>query len=120
MPSYPNGTPPPWNEADSFRETGLIGIDDPEDREAVRRVSRLIFDMSLEVTREVKGESSVTRAEMRAALADLRYLEGYLVMVGREAEESSLPAADNALAVFAGKLAGQLGAIAQAIERELQ
>jgi len=124
MPDRHESIPPPWNESDSFRETGLICIDDPEDREALRRVSRLIFDMSLEVSHELgvshelEGDS-MTRAELRAAVADLRYLEGYLATVLRESEESSLPAADNALSVFAGKMARQVGAIAQAIEEEL-
>jgi hypothetical protein len=85
-------------------------------------VGRLIYDMSLEVTHELgTGQaSSVTRAEMAAALADLRYLEGYLGMVHRSAEESSLEAADNALASAAGKLAGRVAAIVQAIEEELR
>ncbi len=120
MPSYANGTPPHWNESDSFRETALTCIDDPEDREAIRRVGRLIYDMSLEVTHELGGDTSITRAELRAALADLRYLQGYLAMIDRESEESSLEADDNALAVSAGKLAGRVAAIVQAIEEELR
>lgn len=66
MQSLPKSTPPPWNESDAFRETALTAIDDPDDKEAIRRVGRLIYDMSLEVTQEVGGESSVTRTELRA------------------------------------------------------
>jgi hypothetical protein len=39
--------------------------------------------------------------------------------VGRQAEESSLEPEDDALAHFAGKLAGQVGSLAAAIERTL-
>jgi hypothetical protein len=119
MPSYANGTPPPWNESDSFYETTLLWIDDAEDREALRRVGRLIHDLALEATHELGGEPSMTRAELRAAVADLRHLEGFLAMVGREAEESTLEPDDDALAHFAGRLAGQVGSLAAAIERTL-
>ena len=67
--------------------------------------------MSLEVSHELGGESSMSRAELRAAQADLRYLEGFLVMVGRAAEHSSLSAEEDGLARFAGKLAGRVGAL---------
>jgi hypothetical protein len=74
------------------------------------------------VTHELGGgqTSSITRVEMTAALADLCYLQGYLGMIHRSAEESSLEAADNALAVAAGKLAGRVATIVQAIEEELR
>jgi hypothetical protein len=119
MQGSPQSTPPPWNESDSFRETGLICIDDPDDREAIRRVSRLIYDMSLEVTREPGGDSTVARGELRAAQADLRYLEGYLISVGQESEHSSLEPDEDRLAQFAGKLAGRVGALVASIEEEL-
>src|SRR5262249_19530309 len=113
-------TPPDWNEADSYRETGLLCIDDPEDREAIRRVGRLIFDMSLELTHEVGGDQSMTRAELRAVMVDLRHSAGYLAMVHPESEESDLDAEDHGLSLFAGKLAGRVAAIADAIEEQLQ
>jgi hypothetical protein len=93
-----------------------------EDREALRRVGRLIYDLALDATQTEPsdpGESSMTRAELRAATADLRHLEGYLASLGREAEESSLEPDDDALAHFAGRLAGQVGSPAAAIERTL-
>jgi hypothetical protein len=112
-------TPPPWNEADSFRETTLQYIDDPSDREALRHAGRVIYDLAVEASHELGGDRSVTRAEVRAALADLRYLEGYLALIGRSAEECSLDESDDALARFAGRLVGQVGAIVQAIEGRL-
>ena len=118
MPSYADVTPPPWNEADSFRETTLQHFD-PEDRDALRHVGRLLYDLALEVTRENGSEPSMTRAELAAVAADLRYTSGYLAMVGREAEESTLQPDDDALSHFAGKLAGQVGSLAAAIERTL-
>jgi hypothetical protein len=119
MPSYANGTPPPWNESDSFRETALIWIDRPEDREVLRQAGRLFYDVAVEASRAMGDDSSPTRAELRGAMADLRYLEGFLAAVGRQAQESTLEPDDDALAHFAGRLASQVGSLAGAIERTL-
>lgn len=118
MPSYPQHTPPPWDEADSFRETLLSCIDDPEDRQALRRVGRLLYHLAVEATHWPSPES-LTRIDLGAAATDLRHLEGFLAMVGRTAEESSLSVTDEALARFAGKLAARVGALAESIEEEL-
>ncbi|HLW79226.1 MAG TPA: hypothetical protein VKU44_06465 [Terriglobia bacterium] len=119
MPSYADVTPPPWNESDSFRETALQLFDRAEDREALRQVGRVLYDLAVETTRELGGESSITRAELRAIAADLRYTGGYCAMVGRSAQESSLEAADDKLARFAGKLGRRVGVLVQKIEERL-
>jgi hypothetical protein len=122
MPGSRHFIPPylsSWNESDAIRETALLFIDDPDDREAVRHAGRVLYDLAVEATREVGGDASVTRAELRAAMADLRYLHGYLDAVSREGEESSLSADDAALCRFAGRLGIQLGALAGAIERTI-
>jgi hypothetical protein len=112
-------TPPPWNESDSFRETTLQLFDDPEDRQAVRRLGQVLYDMAVVQSRELGGESSMTRAELRAIAADLRYTSGYCSMVRSSAVECSLDPADDALAHFAGKLACRLGKLVEKIEERL-
>ena len=116
--------PPPWNESDSIRETLLINFPDPADREAVRHVGRMLYDLALAAAdsaqRPAPDELSSTHSEMRAVVADLRYIEGYLGMVGRSADESSLRAMDEALARYGGKVARRVGAVAAAIEGEVQ
>jgi hypothetical protein len=119
MPGSPQSNAPPWNEADSVRETTLICIDDPEDQEALRKVGRLLYHLALEATRGAPGEESETRRELRAAAADLRYLEGFFLMVERQAEDSSLPADDIALTRIAAKLARKVGDLAARIEGKL-
>jgi hypothetical protein len=123
MPGSPHPTPPPWEESDSFRETTLQLLDDPEDRDAVRRAGRVLYDLAVVVTREVgttAAEPSITRAELRAAAADLRHTGGYLLhVIRRSAELCSLDADDERLARFAGKLSRQVGALVDKIERRL-
>lgn len=81
-PQSTSPTPPPWEESDSFRETTLQLLDSRKDRTALRRVGRLLHDLALEATRD-PGDESSTRAELRAAAADLRYTSGYLFNVIR-------------------------------------
>ncbi|HEY6322156.1 MAG TPA: hypothetical protein VJA16_11420 [Thermoanaerobaculia bacterium] len=119
MPSYPDVTAPPWIEADSFRETTIQNFDDPEHREALRQVGRMLYDMAVEASRELGGESSVTRAELRAVAADLRYASGYCAMVARAAVECSLDAKEERLARFAGKVGRRVGALVELIEERL-
>ena len=122
MPSCANGTPPPWTEGESFRETTLHLIDDPADREAFRHAGRVLYDLAVEGTREVgttPADPSITRAELRAVAADLRYTGGYCAAIRRSAEECSLDADDEELAHFAGKIGRQVGALVEKIERRL-
>lgn len=123
MPGSPQSISPPWNESDTFRETTLHLFDDPTDREAVRHVGRVLYDLAVEATQEsgtTPGDPSVTRAELRAAAADLRYTGGYLLnMIGRSAAECSLDPADDKLARFAGKVGRRVGVLAAAIEGRL-
>ncbi|HEY6322997.1 MAG TPA: hypothetical protein VJA16_15715 [Thermoanaerobaculia bacterium] len=123
MPSWEELTPQDWNEGDSFLETAFLHIQDHEDREALRRVGRLIYNMSLEVRIDqtlADDEESQTRAELRAVLADLRHVQGFLACVLRESVESSLDADEQALSVLAGSFAGRVAAIADALEEELR
>jgi len=119
MPSLQQSTSPPWIEADSIRETTLMLLDSRKDRAALRRVGRLLKDLALEATRD-PGDESATRAELRAAAADLRYTGGYLFnVIRRSAEWCSLDESDERLAYFAGKLSRQVAALVDKIERRL-
>jgi hypothetical protein len=119
MPSYAESNPPPWIEADSIRETTLFLFDHRRDRTALRRVGRLLKDLALEATRD-PGVESATRAELRAAAADLRYTGGYLFhVIRRSAEWCSLDESDERLAYFAGKISRQVAALVEKIERRL-
>jgi hypothetical protein len=128
MQGSPYPTPPSWVEADSIRETLLYLFDDPADREAICHVGRMLHDLALETTREPEegsqardtGDESQTRAELRAAAADLRYTGGYLHnVICLSAEWCSLDKADEKLARFAGKLSRQVAALVEKIERRL-
>src|SRR5687768_12171438 len=102
MPDRDESTPAPipridpalWEDREGFRETFLLYFPDPEANETLRRLGKLLFDQALEGDQgPVRGESS-TRTELRAALAELRFLQGFLGSVGEERTVSSLDPTD--------------------------
>jgi hypothetical protein len=78
----------------------------------------LLYHLAVEVMR-LPDVESITRSELQAAVAELRFVEGYLGMVRRSAEESSLEADEEALARFAGRMARKVGDLAARIEERL-
>ncbi|HLX10537.1 MAG TPA: hypothetical protein VKY89_21995 [Thermoanaerobaculia bacterium] len=119
MPGSQQSISPPWNESDSFRETTLQ-LFDPPDREAVRRLGQVLYDLAVFADREEDDEEPVTRTELRAVAADLRYTGGYLLhQIAHSAVVCSLDEADERLARFAGKVGRKVIALVEAIEERL-
>jgi hypothetical protein len=116
----PRIDPASWEEGEGFRETLLLHYSDPEANATLRRLGDLLFNVSLECAESwphhAEGE---TRSELRAVLADLRHLEGFLASVGREHQVSSLSPADEVLSLFAGRQALELSRIAGEIEQAI-
>jgi hypothetical protein len=122
IPPVRSATPPRiipavWEDFPVFRETFLLYFTEPAVNAALRVAGRTVYDMLLEFYHHWPGwPEGSTRTEMRAALADLRHLEGYLAAVGREHEEAALTEPDTALSLLAGRLGGELSRIAEEIE----
>jgi len=101
-----------WKETGAFRETFLWRAE-PETAATFRTVGTVLFDWLLEYTRPREVESHV-RAGLRAALAELRYLGGFLWHDVGEDPEAYVE--DVALARKARPWAVRLGKLADAIE----
>jgi hypothetical protein len=128
MPDQDESTPAPipqidpqrWEKHEGFRETLLLHFTHPKANRTLRDLGDLLFDLSLKAAPSWPHHSEgETRAELRAAVADLRHLEGFLASVGREHVLSSLSPADEALSRFAAGEALEVRAIALQIEEEL-
>jgi hypothetical protein len=116
----PRINPVEWEDHEGLRETLLLHYTDPDANTTLRRLGAFLFNVSLECAESwphhPEGE---TRSELRAALADLHHLEGFLASVGREHVVSSLTASDEALFQFAEGQAVEIGRIADRLEEEL-
>jgi hypothetical protein len=116
----PTIDPAAWEDYPAFRETFLMYFTPPGYAAALRTVGEMLHTMILENYRPWPGwPESSTRTEMRAALEDLRHLQGYLASVGRERELSSLDPEDAYHSSRAAQLARQIKHAADGIEREL-
>jgi len=123
MTDHPVETPRPfvdWERGEGFRETLLMYFTGRNDAPALRHVGALLYDLALGASHEwpAWGESQ-TRAELRAALADLRHLRGFLHAVGQEHELSRLDPPDVVLSQFAAEQARELARIVEELERRL-
>jgi len=116
----PTIDPAAWEDFAVFRETFLMYLTPPGYAAALRTVGEMLHTMILESYNPWPGwPESSTRTELRAALADLRHLEGFLGAVGREHVASSLTRPDDRLSRFAARQAAEVAKIAHRIEAEL-
>lgn len=74
----PRIKPVKFEDFPAFRETFLVRFTIPGDAEAFRTIGKLIDVIAGEYRHYWPDPESVPRAELRAVLADLRHLEGYL------------------------------------------
>ncbi|HEV2853983.1 MAG TPA: hypothetical protein VHC97_14390 [Thermoanaerobaculia bacterium] len=112
--------PVAWEDFAVFRETFLLYFTESPYNAALRVFGRLIHELVLEYYHHWPSwPEGVTATELRAALADLRHLEGYLASVGREHQDASLSESDTVLSVLASRLARELSRVADEIEQAL-
>ena len=74
----PRIKPVKFEDFPAFRETFLARFTEPGHAEAFRTMGKLVHEMAGEYREYWPGTEPVPRRELRAALADLRHLEGYL------------------------------------------
>ena len=107
-----------WESFEGFRFTFLRHFPRPEDSTALQAVAQLLYDLILESPRGPQLDPP-TRWELVAALAELRFLEGYLTSVFLEHKVSSLPPEVEALSRFAGGIAEDVARVARRLNEEL-
>lgn len=117
----PRIEPAQWERYPGFRETFLLYFTEPPHDAVLRGLAMLLYDFALQHCHlwPAWPESS-TAAELRAALADLRHLQGYLADVGKEQVLSRLGAGEIELSQLASRLAPELARIGDEIESALE
>ncbi|HEX3530570.1 MAG TPA: hypothetical protein VH988_26205 [Thermoanaerobaculia bacterium] len=111
--------PEDFHDFEGFRETTLSLFTDPEHNAALRATGRLLFTMASEGDNDWPAEPEGSpRHQLRAAVADLRFMQGFLGMLGRPME-CARAGHDGHLARVALRLSGQVGEIAAVLESEL-
>ena len=133
MPSLPDGTPPDippavppiidparFEDFPVFRETFLSILTEPRHNAAVRAVGDLAFELALDFRRHWPDQPEGSlRTELRAAIADLRFIQGHLASLGDEEVTSPATPVEEHHARVSARLAVDVQAIADALESEL-
>jgi hypothetical protein len=131
MPKDPEGTlsaavpatidPDRFEDYEGFRETTLAVFTDPKSNTALRVVTDLLYTMGLEHCRHWPEEPEGSFIhQARAALADLRHLQGYLAHLGKARTASALTAKEARHSALCETLALHLKAVADALETDLR
>jgi hypothetical protein len=111
--------PDSFHDFEGYRETTLSLITDPERNAAMRATGRLIYAMAAELSGDGLPEPEGSlRHQCRAAVADLRFMQGFLGMLGRPLE-CAREGHEGYLARVALRLSGQVAEIATVLENEL-
>jgi hypothetical protein len=105
---------------EGFRETTLAGFLDKEANAAFRTVGRLLYNMVTEYWHLWPDEPEGSfRHSLRAVIADMRHIQGYLANLGRENEAARLPPFEAHLSRQCPDLALRIKEIADSLEKEL-
>ncbi len=125
-PEAPAVTPPTiepanWERFEGFCETFLLYFTHAPDNAALRVVATLLYDLCLESGGILMPDhpEGWARAQVRAVLADLRFLQGFLASLTEEAEGAGLDAYQDHLYRFAGARSAALATVADEIEAQL-
>jgi hypothetical protein len=111
--------PAKFEDFATFRETFLLYFTDPGANEALRAVGDLVYSMVLEYWQYWPDlPEGLIRAQLRAAVADMRHLQAYLSEMGGAAEDA-ISAHESHLCRVAGQVSRDLEELADRLEGEL-
>jgi len=111
--------PTAWQDGATFRECFLLYVEHEPLNRMLRTVGRALFDHVLNAHGWPDWPEGAAVAELRAAVADLRHLESFLVGIGRQEEEAPLTESETVLSQLAARQALELARIGAEIEAAL-
>ncbi len=123
--SEPDGVPmlrdaSEWEAAEGFRHTFLIHFTPQGLAASLRQAGQNLYDGALENSGGwPRSRMPPVLEQVVAGVAELRFIEGFYGMVGREAEETSLTRVEIKISNLAVEYAAAAGALATRIEEDL-
>jgi hypothetical protein len=109
--------PEHFEDFEGFRETTLCVFTDPKANGVLRGLGDLLYTISLEYARYWPAEPEGSfYHQARAAVADIRHLQGFLAHMQQQREETDLSPHEIRVAIVCGSLVPDLRAAADALE----
>lgn len=122
-PTTPGAAVPPIIDPDAFerfegwRETTLAIFTEPTANATLRAFAEFIYTVCLEYSHYWPPEPEGSfRHQCRAAVADLRHLQGYLAMLDQARVDASLDDDEERISAVCGRLSPRVKKIADALE----
>jgi hypothetical protein len=110
--------PATFEDFPTLRETYLLYVTDLEANAALRAVATLLYDLTLEYWHYWPDHpEGFIRAQLRAAVADMRHVQGFLSDLEKQGDGDS--AHESHLCGIAGGVSRDLEELADRIEKEL-
>jgi hypothetical protein len=110
--------PDTFERFEGFRETTLALFTDAKANETLRRMADFLYTVCLEHSRYWPSEPEGSfRHQCRAAVADLRHLQGYLALLSELEDNPS--ESKNRIPALCGRLSARVKKIANALEKAL-
>jgi len=117
--SPPNIPPECFEDFEGFRETTLSRFTDPQDNATVRAFGELLSFLSRQYAGPHEPDGSFFH-QVRAVVADLRHLEGWLGHLDEMRAEDLVGGEEVPVSILCGSLRPSLKAIGDALEAELR
>jgi hypothetical protein len=112
--------PERFEDFEGFRETTLAAFTDPQANTTLRGLGDLLYTMALEYTAHWPHEPcGAYFHQVRAVLADLRHLEGWLAHLAAEVSASVLDFEEERVAAVCGTLAADLKAAGDTLQARI-
>jgi hypothetical protein len=116
----PTIDPDHFERFEGFRETTLAIFTDVKANATLRGMADFIYTVCLEYSQYWPAEPEGSfRHQCRAAVADLRHLQGYLAMLGQFRFDASLSDEEDQISALCGRLSPRLKKVADALEKAL-
>lgn len=112
--------PDAFERFEGWRETTLAVFTDAKANATIRNMADFIYTVCLEYSRYWPTEPEGSfRHQCRAAVADLRHLQGYLAMLDQARVDASLTEESERISAVCGRLSPRVKKIADALELAL-
>lgn len=116
----PTIDPPAWENFMGFREVFLAYFPGARENEALRVLGGFLYDLILEAPGlQPDPPEGTVRAEIRAAVADLRFMQGFLAFMGADAEATAHTPHEEHVLKLMGTRSVVLQQLADEIEAQL-
>jgi len=117
----PTIDPDRWEDFPGFRETFLLFFTERPANSALRILAAMLYALVLDYAPRFwpSHREGIVRAQLRAAVADLRHLQGFLTQAGQDHVEVDMDWQEGQLSALAGMKAVDVGSIADELEQAL-